>query len=116
MAMERGESSSSKARKVAAGHKRQSPLTIATLQIMKERADKRTDRKKPGGTVLHFDNTDHGYGWLLPGWIAEERHVPSGRLYRVKPLSYICTYMHLSLYFIFIEVILDCTRIYTRNF
>ncbi|XWS65995.1 hypothetical protein CRYUN_Cryun05aG0162100 [Craigia yunnanensis] len=82
MVMERGESSSSRTRNVAAGHKRQSPMTIATLQIMKERADKRSDRKKPGGIVRHFDNTEHGYGWLLPGWIAEERHVPSGRLYR----------------------------------
>ncbi|XVE99565.1 hypothetical protein REPUB_Repub03eG0210100 [Reevesia pubescens] len=82
MVMEGGESSPSKAKKVPAPPppKKRSPMTIATLQIMKYRALKRIDRKKPDTLVRYFDNTDYGYGWLLPGWIAEERYIPSGRM------------------------------------
>ncbi|XVE52668.1 hypothetical protein DITRI_Ditri02bG0141100 [Diplodiscus trichospermus] len=82
MVTERGQSSSSMAGRAAAEPRRRSPLTMATLQIIKNRANKRTDRRKPGSTILYYDNTDNGYGWLLPGWIAEERYMPSGRLYR----------------------------------
>ncbi|MBA0811395.1 hypothetical protein Gohar_003296, partial [Gossypium harknessii] len=28
--------------------------------------------------IQYFDNTDAPYDWLLPGWIVEERFVPSG--------------------------------------
>ncbi|KAK7351776.1 hypothetical protein VNO77_11469 [Canavalia gladiata] len=28
------------------------------------------------------DHSSPGYGWLLPGWVAEERHMVSGRIYR----------------------------------
>ncbi|XP_022764535.1 uncharacterized protein LOC111309792 [Durio zibethinus] len=76
MVKEEGESSSSR------DEKQRSPLTIATLQIIKEQPRRRGKRKQPGGSIMHFDNTDPGYGWLLPGWIAEERRVLSGRLYR----------------------------------
>ncbi|XVF75342.1 hypothetical protein PTKIN_Ptkin13bG0180400 [Pterospermum kingtungense] len=75
-------SSSSRAGEVVDGPKKRSPLTIATLKIIKERADRRVDRKKPGCRILYFDNTDLGYGWLLPGWVVEHRYVPSGRLYK----------------------------------
>ena len=33
--------------------------------------------------TLH-DMTSPGYGWLLPGWVAEERHMAKGRIYRVS--------------------------------
>nr|KYP64982.1 hypothetical protein KK1_019596 [Cajanus cajan] len=33
-------------------------------------------------TVTFHDMTSVGYGWLLPGWVAEERRVESGRIYR----------------------------------
>ncbi|KAG8498723.1 hypothetical protein CXB51_005047 [Gossypium anomalum] len=50
------------------------PLSVATLQ--------NSNRKLPGGIVRHFDNNDPRYGWLLAGWLVEERRTPSGRLYR----------------------------------
>ncbi|GMI87132.1 hypothetical protein HRI_002382500 [Hibiscus trionum] len=59
-----------------------SPETLATLQKIRERQRQGKDRKKPGGSERHFDNTELRYSWLLPGWVAEERIVPSGRLYR----------------------------------
>ncbi|KAK8488175.1 hypothetical protein V6N13_121960 [Hibiscus sabdariffa] len=59
-----------------------SPLTVATLQRIRERENQGKDRKKAGGSVHYFDNTEPRYSWLLPGWVAEERIVPSGRLYK----------------------------------
>ncbi|PON32683.1 Methyl-CpG DNA binding [Trema orientale] len=43
----------------------------------------RRRRPRQAGTrcTIH-DNTSQGYGWLLPGWITEERHMLSGRVYR----------------------------------
>ncbi|KAM6582545.1 hypothetical protein CsatB_009547 [Cannabis sativa] len=38
--------------------------------------------KKPGTMSTIHDNSCQGYGWLLPGWIAEERHMVSGKVYR----------------------------------
>lgn len=32
--------------------------------------------------IIH-DSSSPGYEWLLPGWLAEERHMASGRVYRV---------------------------------
>ncbi|KAK8350202.1 hypothetical protein V6Z12_A06G193800 [Gossypium hirsutum] len=59
--------------------KERSPLTLATLQVVRERAEKRGKRTSLAVSVRHFDNTDINYDWLLPGWVAEERYVPSGR-------------------------------------
>ncbi|KAL4290132.1 hypothetical protein GQ457_14G023990 [Hibiscus cannabinus] len=62
--------------------RRLSPLAAATLQRIKEKESRGKDRKKAGSSVEYFDNTDSYYSWLLAGWVAEERIVPSGRLYR----------------------------------
>ncbi|TYI23903.1 hypothetical protein ES332_A06G197700v1 [Gossypium tomentosum] len=51
------------------------PLTLATLQAVKERAEKRGNRISLGVIVKYFDNIDAPYEWLLPGWIVEERFV-----------------------------------------
>ncbi|WVZ06372.1 hypothetical protein V8G54_019718 [Vigna mungo] len=40
------------------------------------------ERLRNGTTVTYHDCTAAGYGWLLPGWVAEERRVQSGRIYR----------------------------------
>ncbi|KAK8549502.1 hypothetical protein V6N13_027254 [Hibiscus sabdariffa] len=62
--------------------RRLSPLAVATLQRIREKESRGKDRKKAGSSVEYFDNTDPYYSWLLAGWVAEERIVPSGRLYR----------------------------------
>jgi hypothetical protein len=36
-----------------------------------------------GTTYTIHDQRSRGYGWLLPGWLGEERHTSSGRTYRV---------------------------------
>ncbi|MBA0629696.1 hypothetical protein Godav_024208 [Gossypium davidsonii] len=59
---------------------------LAKTGIVKGRPHQKRNRKLPGGTVRQFDNNDPLYSSLLAGWLAEERRVPSGRLYRVKPL------------------------------
>ncbi|XP_020219779.1 heat shock cognate 70 kDa protein-like [Cajanus cajan] len=41
-------------------------------------------RLGPNTVVSYHDMSSPGYGWLLPGWVAEERCVESGRIYRVK--------------------------------
>ncbi|KAL4313016.1 hypothetical protein GQ457_01G044500 [Hibiscus cannabinus] len=56
-----------------------SPAAEATLKVVKEQTKKRAHRRTPGFTVRHFDNTFNGYDWLLSGWVAEERFVPTGR-------------------------------------
>ncbi|KAH1045600.1 hypothetical protein J1N35_036384 [Gossypium stocksii] len=60
-----------------------SPLSIITLQNVRHRPYQKRNRKLPGSTVRYFDNKDPRYSWLLDGWLAEERRVPSGRLYRI---------------------------------
>ncbi|XP_021296079.1 uncharacterized protein LOC110425471 [Herrania umbratica] len=59
-----------------------SPLTLATLRNIRERPHQNCHRRKPGSTVTYRDQSDYGYGWLLPGWVAEERRMRTGRLYR----------------------------------
>jgi hypothetical protein len=48
----------------------------------------------PGTTYTIHDQRSPVYGWLLPGWLAEERHMPAGRIYRVIVIilyfSYFC--------------------------
>ncbi|KAH7548104.1 hypothetical protein ACOSP7_032570 [Xanthoceras sorbifolium] len=45
-------------------------------------------RRRPGGRIgkrkrcVFLDNTQPGYGWLLPGWVVEERYMESGRIYK----------------------------------
>ncbi|EOY18147.1 Uncharacterized protein TCM_042764 [Theobroma cacao] len=51
------------------------------LRNIRERPRQRRHRRKPGSTVTYRDQSDHGYGWLLPGWVAEERRMLTGRLY-----------------------------------
>ncbi|TYH51553.1 hypothetical protein ES332_D10G284100v1 [Gossypium tomentosum] len=78
-----GESSSRRNATMADAEPKQlSPLSIITLQNIKDRPHQKGNRKLPGGTVRYFDNNEPRYGWLLNGWLAEERRVPSGRLYR----------------------------------
>ncbi|KAK7405391.1 hypothetical protein VNO78_06650 [Psophocarpus tetragonolobus] len=36
---------------------------------------------RSGTTVTFHDMTSKGYGWLLPGWVAEERRTSDGRYY-----------------------------------
>ncbi|MBA0723673.1 hypothetical protein Golax_004235, partial [Gossypium laxum] len=54
-----------------------SPLTLATLEPVKEQAEKRGNRISPGVIVKYFDNIDAPYDWLLSGWIIEEHFAPS---------------------------------------
>ncbi|KAK8517129.1 hypothetical protein V6N13_092414 [Hibiscus sabdariffa] len=67
-----------------------SPMALATLKVVKERTQKRVSRRTPDVVVKYFDNTRDRYDWLLPGWIAEERFVPTGhrgagRIYKPWP-------------------------------
>ncbi|KAJ0044496.1 hypothetical protein Pint_06314 [Pistacia integerrima] len=57
-----------------------SAVTQATLEKVKCR--RRGRSMKAGTKCLMLDNTFPGYGWLLPGWVAEERHMETGRIYR----------------------------------
>ncbi|XP_016755189.1 uncharacterized protein [Gossypium hirsutum] len=59
--------------------KEQSPLTLANLKVVKEQDEKWGNRMSLSVFVKYFDNTDAPYDWLLPGWVVEERYVPSGR-------------------------------------
>ncbi|KDP44957.1 hypothetical protein JCGZ_01457 [Jatropha curcas] len=59
---------------------RNSPETMSTLSIIENSGRRRV--KCPGSMRTIHDNTSPGYGWLLPGWLAEERIMPSGRIYR----------------------------------
>lgn len=60
-----------------------SPATMTTLARIQQN---RRRAPQPGSTRSYFDNTSPSYGWLLPGWVAEERVMESGRLYKVIPL------------------------------
>ncbi|CAJ1842126.1 unnamed protein product [Sphenostylis stenocarpa] len=55
-------------------------ITKITLNKIKNRYSHR--RLRRGTTVTYRDMTCAGYGWLLPGWIAEERRGRSGKVYR----------------------------------
>ncbi|KAJ1378734.1 Methyl-CpG DNA-binding [Sesbania bispinosa] len=55
-----------------------SPMTNSTVSKIKR---KRTRSEAKPLCTIH-DNTSPGYGWLLPGWVGEERHMESGRVYR----------------------------------
>ncbi|GMY08536.1 Methyl-CpG-binding domain protein [Fagus crenata] len=78
--MERGDQpSSAEANRNNESHSSMSPLTRSTIsKIM------RNPRRamNPRSRCTFHDNSSRGFGWLLPGWVAEERVMDSGRLYR----------------------------------
>ncbi|MBA0556375.1 hypothetical protein Golob_026481 [Gossypium lobatum] len=45
-----------------------SPLSVATLYILKYRPHQKWNRKLPGGTVRHFDNNNPSL-YLVVGWL-----------------------------------------------
>lgn len=60
-----------------------SPLTASTVL----RVQQRSRTLNPAIRYALHDNTSPAYRWLLPGWLAEERTVANGRVYRVRPLD-----------------------------
>ncbi|KAJ9684241.1 hypothetical protein PVL29_016632 [Vitis rotundifolia] len=57
-----------------------SPLTASTVL----RVQQRSRTLNPAIRYALHDNTSPAYRWLLPGWLAEERTVANGRVYRVE--------------------------------
>nr|CAN62048.1 hypothetical protein VITISV_026045 [Vitis vinifera] len=55
-----------------------SPLTASTVL----RVQQRSRTLNPAIRYALHDNTSPAYRWLLPGWLAEERTVANGRVYR----------------------------------
>ncbi|KAL2335776.1 hypothetical protein Fmac_016989 [Flemingia macrophylla] len=58
-----------------------SEITMATVSKLKRHHSHSGGGSEATLCTLH-DNTSPGYGWLLPGWVAEERHMVHGRVYR----------------------------------
>ncbi|KAL2329559.1 hypothetical protein Fmac_017140 [Flemingia macrophylla] len=52
-------------------------MTKSTIEKIKHRK-----LLGPNTVLSYHDMNSVGYGWLLPGWVAEERRVESGRIYR----------------------------------
>lgn len=48
--------------------------------ILKVAQNRRRSMQPKTRCTIH-DNSFPGYGWLLPGWLAEERQTKSGRVY-----------------------------------
>ncbi|KAJ4719882.1 Methyl-CpG-binding domain protein [Melia azedarach] len=78
--MEQREQSNEQADNSNGGRTIISPATRATLARLKDR--RRGRFLSPGVRTAIYDNSSYSYRWLLPGWVAEERHVASGRIYR----------------------------------
>jgi len=57
-----------------------SELTNKTLSKIKH---KRSKRSNNNDICTFHDNTSPNYEWLLPGWVAKEQRMKSGRIYRV---------------------------------
>ncbi|KAI4346966.1 hypothetical protein L6164_007824 [Bauhinia variegata] len=53
-----------------------------TEQTIAKILHKRKMRFNSETARFFFDNTAPGYGWLLPGWVVEERHMIHGRIYK----------------------------------
>ncbi|KMT18310.1 hypothetical protein BVRB_2g024710 isoform A [Beta vulgaris subsp. vulgaris] len=68
--------------RVKADHYRPTEMTMTTLRKMEERGFRATRRLEHGSESYIHDATSPYYSWLLPGWLAEERVVESGRTYR----------------------------------
>ena len=60
-----------------------SPLTWSTIYKVLQ---KRRRGVRDGTRCTFHDNSCNGFGWLLPGWVAEERVKQTGRVYRVTIL------------------------------
>lgn len=60
-----------------------SEITKDTVSKIKRHCYRSRGGNEPKLCTIH-DNTSPGYQWLLPGWVAEERHMMSGRVYRVR--------------------------------
>ncbi|WVZ14363.1 hypothetical protein V8G54_011929 [Vigna mungo] len=58
-----------------------SEKTKETLSKIKRQCSRPRAGNEQMLCTIH-DNTSPGYQWLLPGWVAEERHMLSGRVYR----------------------------------
>ncbi|KAL2950645.1 hypothetical protein AAZX31_19G001000 [Glycine max] len=58
-----------------------SEITKDTVSKIKRHCYRSRGGNEPKLCTIH-DNTSPGYQWLLPGWVAEERHMMSGRVYR----------------------------------
>ncbi|ONI24350.1 hypothetical protein PRUPE_2G235700, partial [Prunus persica] len=57
-----------------------SPFSMVTVENVQARARRRW--RQPDATSTFFDYTSGRYSWLLPGWVVEERRMPTSRLYR----------------------------------
>ncbi|KAI9128378.1 hypothetical protein K1719_001371 [Acacia pycnantha] len=55
------------------------PTSMATAEKVSRRPRKRL---QPGTRITLHDSSSPGYGWLLAGWLCEERVMESGRVYR----------------------------------
>ncbi|KAI9128158.1 hypothetical protein K1719_001151 [Acacia pycnantha] len=55
------------------------PISMATAEKVSRRPRKRL---QPGTRITLHDSSSPGYGWLLAGWLCEERVMESGRVYR----------------------------------
>ncbi|KAJ8443141.1 hypothetical protein Cgig2_005692 [Carnegiea gigantea] len=60
------------------------PMTLASLEKLEQRRSQNWRKLEPGSESFIHDNTSPHYSWLLPGWLAEERVVANGRVYRVS--------------------------------
>ncbi|KAK9700126.1 hypothetical protein RND81_08G218900 [Saponaria officinalis] len=59
------------------------PLNFQTLENMEARGFKmNVPRPKTGSVSYVHDSSSPAYSWLLPGWLAEERLLPHGRVYK----------------------------------
>lgn len=68
---------------VAISHSLTNPRSLATWEKLKARPGH--GRPIKAGTVCHFwDKESPKYAWLPEGWLAEQRRMPSRRLYTVR--------------------------------
>ena len=79
-----------------------SEKTKETLSKIKRQCSRPRAGNEQTLCTIH-DNTSPGYEWLLPGWVAEERHMLSGRVYRVTFFFFFffffsCIYSHVLFY------------------
>ncbi|CAO2817163.1 unnamed protein product [Amaranthus hypochondriacus] len=58
------------------------PLTMTTLENIATQGYPTTRGTAGNSSSFYHDLTSPKYTWLLPGWIAEERILSSGRVYK----------------------------------
>ncbi|XP_021749524.1 uncharacterized protein LOC110715268 [Chenopodium quinoa] len=62
---------------------RPTTMTMSTLSRLGARGHERITGTDPNGTVSFIhDMSSPSYRWLLPGWLAEERILANGRVYK----------------------------------